>query len=689
MASYTATLSALTKPNKHSNALQKAGWRNANAAERASGMTWVLRTSYRKKARPGPKAAAVWPSTTITRGNDDNRSNENPLIVATGPKDTGEDPAIEDMGGEEPIGAFEDEEPIDLGVLRCGGCTRTFKTAGALSTHRLHCKHLNRHTCTVCEEVFVSKAALDGHKRIHMPRRPPPKTPSKTNKPSNPTPRKPRASKGNMAAFLECDNELEHVVEEVARDEKLEHDMGLDSSVAKEALLRARAASDGCYGLSAHTIAQTIEDNQQLWSDTWQALLKKLQDAELGRGMNTKLKGGTLGSYGSAMQVLFTAGVAANIVDVKELIDDLCGVHSQTRPVIIEALTESSLSPHYTHGFLMRIRRLAECVAPDSSIAIGEMKAAETKLKVKLKKGKKTKEAIEELRTIGDLLHQDPAAALPKGFDKKATPSMDTRIQVHKRLFRRTMAKLSKIPSIKIKARAHRDVIFDCAFLMSLSIPPQRTSAWREALYGAPDSTHIFDSDGSLIDAFLEGTPVYICYRAETGGYGLSQLRTKTGCTPWLPFPDDMTPLIQLYLQKLHAGYQELGVTNTRGTAIFPSSRLRNFTPAGWDEFETKGFKRINLDGARIFNTRHSVADKLCNQNITPSTDAIVADSFATVMGTSTQYLFGESTRPWSMGAYNKGEAGKSRRISMALSEYTSWVFKRKMTGKKRKRGAR
>lgn len=689
MASYTATLSALTKPNKHSNALQKAGWRNANAAERASGMTWVLRTSYRKKARPGPKAAAVWPSTTITRGNDDNRSNENHLIVATGPKDTGEDPAIEDMGGEEPIGAFEDEEPIDLGVLRCGGCTRTFKTAGALSTHRLHCKILNRHTCTVCEEVFVSKAALDGHKRIHMPRRPPTRTPPKTHKPSNPTLRKPRASRGDMCALHQADNQLEHAVQEVVGADKLSHDLGLDSSVAKEALMRARAASDGCYGLSAHNIAETIEDNQQLWSDTWQVLLQKLQGAALGRGMNTKLKGGSLGSYRSAMQVLFTAGVAAKIVDVKELIADLCADHSQTRPVIIKALTESSLSPHYTRGFLMRIRRLVECAAPDSSIAIDEMKAAESKLKVKIQKGKKTRDAIDELRTIGDLLHQDPAAALPKGFDKKAAPSMDARIQVHKKLMQTTMAKLRKIPAINIKARSHRDVIFDCAFLMSLSIPPQRTSAWREALYGIPDSAQMFDADGSLMDAFLEGTPVYICYREETGGYGLSQLRTKTGSTPWLPFPNQMMTLIQLYLQKLHAGYQELGVTNTRGTAIFPSSRLRNFTPAGWDEFETKGFKRINLDGARIFNTRHSVADKLCNQNITPSTDAIVADSFAAVMGTSTQYLFGERTRPWSMGAYNKGEAGKSRRISIALSEYTSWVFKGKMTGKKRKRGAR
>lgn len=685
MASYTATLSALAQSNKHSSALHRVGWRKANAAERASGKTWVLRTSH--GTRPGPKVAAVWPSTAITRDINDDGRNE---IEATGTKDTGEDPTIqiEDVGGEEPIGAFEDEEPFDLGILHCGGCTRTFKTAGALSTHRLHCKVLNHHTCAVCEQVFVSKAALDGHKRIHMPR-PPPRTPPKTNKPSNPTPRKPRAStrasQANMPALLERDNQLEHAVEEVVRGDKLDHDLGLDSSVAKEALFRARAASDGCYGLSAHTIAQTIEDNQQLWSDTWEALIKKLQGAELGRGMNTKLKGGSLGSYRSAMQVLFTAGVGAKIDDSKELIADLCGVHSQTRPVIIEALTESSLSPHYTRGFLMRIRRLAECVAPDSSIAIAEIKAAESKLKVKLKKGKKTREAIDELRTIGDLLHQDPAAVLPKGFDKKATPSLDARIEVHKKLMQTTMAKLRRIPTIKIKARAHRDVIFDCAFLMSLSLPPQRTSAWREALYGVPDSAQMFDADGSLMDAFLEGTPVYICYREETGGYGLSQLRTKTGCAPWLSFPDEMTTLIQLYLQKLHAGYQELGVINTRGTPIFPSSRLRNFTPAGWEEFETKGFKRINLDGARIFNARHSVADELCKQNITPSTNATVADSFATVMGTSTQYLFGETTRSWSMGAYNKGEAGKIRRIRTAMSEYTSWVFKTK----KRKRGDR
>lgn len=238
---------------------------------------------------------------------------------------------------------------------------------------------------------------------------------------------------------------------------------------------------------------------------------------------------------------------------------------------------------------------------------------------------------------------------------------------------------------IKANRADKRDVIFDCAFLISLSIPPQRTSAWRKALYGVPDSSTMFDPDGSLADSFLEGTPVYICFREETGSYGLSQLRTKTGCAPWLPFPDEMTTLIRLYLEKLHRGYMHYGLQTMRGTAVFPSSRLGNYSSSGWEDFETNGFKRINLDGARIFNARHSVADKLCETDLTPSTNPSVADSFAVVMGTSTQHLFGEATRAWSIGAYNKGEGGRARRIKKALVEYSNWIFKR--TKKRKRRG--
>lgn len=63
-------------------------------------------------------------------------------------------------------------------------------------------------------------------------------------------------------------------------------------------------------------------------------------------------------------------------------------------------------------------------------------------------------------------------------------------------------------------------------------------------------------------------------------------------------------------------------------------------------------------------------------------------------MGTSTQYLFGEVTRAWSIGAYNKGEAGRARRIQKALAEYSSWIFNKRIRKKsnitkKRKRGDR
>lgn len=232
--------------------------------------------------------------------------------------------------------------------------------------------------------------------------------------------------------------------------------------------------------------------------------------------------------------------------------------------MIITALTESSQSPFYTSGFLMRIRRLLEIVAPRSTVAISEMQAAEKKLQGAKKKGQKSRDAINELRSISDLLHQDPDATLPKGFDKKKAPSLHDRIVVHRELLKTTVHKLKQLDAIMIKSNRadQRDVIFDVAFLMSLSIPPQRTAAWREALYGVPESKTMFDPDGSLADSFLAGTPVYICWREETGSYGLSQLRTKTGCKPWLPFPHEMTSLVGLYLKKLHNGYRHYGHPN-------------------------------------------------------------------------------------------------------------------------------
>ena len=144
------------------------------------------------------------------------------------------------------------------------------------------------------------------------------------------------------------------------------------------------------------------------------------------------------------------------------------------------------------------------------------------------------------------------------------------------------------------------------------------------------------------------------------------------------------------YLTLLHAGYRECGYQKLEGTAIFPSSLGRCFSSSSFSGVQSNGFKRLNLEGATVFNSRHALADELTRLEIVPSnpSQAMLADSFAMGMNTSTAHLFGEKNvrelAHW--GAYNRhGEAGGLRRKAAAIERYTQMVFPPKKVSRKRK----
>ena len=120
--------------------------------------------------------------------------------------------------------------------------------------------------------------------------------------------------------------------------------------------------------------------------------------------------------------------------------------------------------------------------------------------------------------------------------------------------------------------------------------------------------------------------------REAASSWGLTQLVTKTGSCPWLPFPEELQGFIALYMNRLLSGYAQAG-HQLHGAPIFPSSRGSEYSSQGFREFEIANFASLGLPGATTFNARHAVAEKLTLMGITPTGNSALADSFAAAMG--------------------------------------------------------
>lgn len=319
----------------------------------------------------------------------------------------------------------------------------------------------------------------------------------------------------------------------------------------------------------------------------------------------------------------------------------------------------------------------------DPAWAVQEIQAAEKHVKAVVKAKKKNKALVSELSTINDLLKKNKKSKLPAAMTKARPPTLERRLEVHAELLTKTMKQLQQMKRCeevidpKTRDPETRDLIFNCIFLISESVLPQRTTPWRTATYGVPELQ--FDDDEIIDTDQLKKFPCFITWRPSEQLYGLSQLTTKTGISPWMPIPEQMSKFIKLYLSLLHAGYEQCGIQVLQ-SAIFPSSLGQSLGNSQFSTIQRDGFEKLGLKGATVFNARHAVADHLTALEIVPSnpSEAMLADSFAMAMNTGTKYLFGEKNArelgTW--GCYNRnGEAGGMRRKAKAIKKYAEMVF--------------
>jgi hypothetical protein len=319
----------------------------------------------------------------------------------------------------------------------------------------------------------------------------------------------------------------------------------------------------------------------------------------------------------------------------------------------------------------------------DPAYAVQEIQAAEKHVRPAVKAKKKNKTLVRELSTIHDYLKKNKKSRFPAAMTKARPPTLERRLEVHAELLAKTMKQLKQMQlsgqviDPKTRDPETRDLIFNCIFLISESVLPQRTTPWRTATYEVPELQ--FDDDEIIDTDQLKKFPCFIGWRESEQLYGLCQLTTKTGISPWMPIPEQMSKFMKLYLSLLHAGYEQCGIQVLQ-SAIFPSSLGRTFSTSQFSTIQRKGFEKMGLKGATVFNARHAVADHLTALEIVPSnpSEAMLADSFAMAMNTGTKYLFGEKNArelsTW--GCYNRnGEAGGMRRKAKAIKKYAEMVF--------------
>ena len=434
-----------------------------------------------------------------------------------------------------------------------------------------------------------------------------------------------------------------------------------------------------------------------------------------GRGITNTIKpnqstypeGG--GHYARTAQKLVCLAVQNNfgILDVTSIIADIGALQSQLRGPFIALFEDADDQDPSKYGVvaagqeLQRLRTIiTKCCNGSGPVATAtarsEVQRVEFIIKEKVKDKKQGTYAemiFKDLAQKGQFVdeHGEPAI-LPAAMLMKDAPKLSERLTVHAAVLKEMVQKLRKMekkdtPLIMAKkSDFSRDIVFKCMFLMSSAMLPQRKSPWQTAIFGKPQSP--WTEQLKLDVKFLEETPVYVYYRDDLKQWGLTQLRTKDSARPWMAFPAEMDELIELYLGRLHAGYEAAGIPVQR-SPVFPNGHAKVYSNSGFNYFEADGFKKLKLQGATVFNARHAVTLHCLDLDITPtSNNSSLADSIAKGMGTDTKHMFGEHKmlRTWGKkGAYSAaGEADGARRAKAGISEYWTWVFPKKQNKRKR-----
>ena len=268
-----------------------------------------------------------------------------------------------DAGGEADPDVEEEladipDQPSPISDLQCPGCMKVLGHQGALSTHRLHCKVVNGTRCDECGKSFDSKAALDGHSKVHSDKRravaaaaaaaaaapaaapaaaaPVPRVVQQppATRFSQLTPEDREAMQHKNAERDKAEAADEAAVAAVEAADVLEHGIGMRDWRSEFAAL------PDDLGLGAAIVQESWSDDRG--GSIWSAILEKLQAAQLGRGIDTDLSEAMKEKYRRTVGMLLAAGEQDGLHTEQELLTGVTTQLSRTRALLLHSLTQKS-----------------------------------------------------------------------------------------------------------------------------------------------------------------------------------------------------------------------------------------------------------------------------------------------------------------------------------------------------------
>jgi hypothetical protein len=230
--------------------------------------------------------------------------------------------------------------------------------------------------------------------------------------------------------------------------------------------------------------------------------------------------------------------------------------------------------------------------------------------------------------------------------------------------------------------QAINDFVFESILTITEAHLPQRTGTYSGLKFGVPPPITSNNED-----------PFWLYLRKDRGTFHISQIGprpNKVGKSdPCGELAPELTHVINGVIEWLKELRTSRGVDDTpdafHGIPVFPSSLLKHFSKKGFEEFEKRGWKSLCLVGATVNNHRHSLADWLCMNNITPEKNLQLASSYASAMNTSISKLFGSRipvSRESEIGrGYNKRASDPTVRRFSAHQHMRNHVFKKPTDG--------
>lgn len=685
------------------------GKRKANAGERARGLVWMDRQSKRSRhtfAEPNVHAAELLPDVAadvdpqveiaelpidvevdvdpqpeITEGTELRNEDELPPDVAV---NVDPQPEIAGLPRDMAVDVDPQAESAELAKV-CNGCDRLFGDTRVLTIHqRKHCKALCRRQCADCDKVFFSKAALDGHRKVHR------EIVVDANPPPPPPPLPPTTHETRLQAHLQdVAINMPNVMINESNASTMEHH-GTVGEVALVAL--------------SNSAKTAIEEFLRKYEDEY------LRTTIMGRGLGLQTSPSTIRKYVDHARRVLLHVASSRTTSEAQLRVALGDCY------IDDVIRECCLTPTTGDGrgkCLEKLRKLLEFAQVDFDDIISRYEDDAKRL---AKQNDNVRNATRAFGRVNHLFTQgagnasgtmgaNPGGAsnaIPSTVSK--VPPLEVRMKVALTSHEDLLRELEAVE--KINPHDHGAIIAAFLLVLSESHLPQRPTTYRNLKFGVPanpftTATSLSTNAGD--DAF------WLVWSDQRGVYVITQLMNKIGADPFSELSPELTPLISAYLKKLTAHTDD---DNVWGTCIFPSQRGTPFTDAGFSKFTSRHWtKHATACGDSqlvIMQHRHSMGDYMAANGITPRgtltlipllkfsqrnplpialntllfvgdpDEQLLAQAYAVGMNTSTKQLCGSDVRHAtnSVGAYNQNEVDRLQANVMASQHYRSLMFK-------------